>query len=121
MRLLAKPHHQPVANMRRRPYAEKSYRLLLRGRVSWSVHHSVLRKSRVLARLCDQAEPEDDTLDLHHLAEGIAHIIVHYLYTGVYQSLEERDLSPDERKIVKFRSWDSELRQPLDKPCPLLR
>jgi hypothetical protein len=72
--------------------AERSYRLLLRGRVSWAVHGSVLRNSGVLTRLCDQVE--DDTLDLQYLPESTAHINLHYLYTGVYQSLEERTYRP---------------------------
>jgi len=88
--------------MRKRPYAEKCYRLLLRSGASWSVHRSVLQKSRVLARLCDQAK--DDTLDLHHIPEDTAHIIVHHLYTGAYQSLEVLEVSPNERKIFEFRS-----------------
>ena len=62
----------------------------------------MLRKSPVLAGLCNQAR--DDTLDLSHISESTAHVLVHHLYTGTYQSLEAKKTSPTEGGIAKFES-----------------
>jgi hypothetical protein len=62
----------------------------------------VLKKSPVLGRLCDQAK--QNTLGLSHLSESTAHALVHYLYTGSYQSLEPKDIPPTGRGIARFKS-----------------
>lgn len=58
----------------------------LKGGASWSVHQSMLCKSPILARKCNEAQQQ--ILDFSHVAESTAHVLVHYLYTGAYQSYE---------------------------------
>ncbi|KAK5653056.1 hypothetical protein OQA88_9342 [Cercophora sp. LCS_1] len=84
------------------PYAEPCFKIILQNGEIWTVHHSILRKSSVLSRLCDDSE--DDTLDLSHISESVAHVVVHYLYTGTYGTLELQDQSLREGKIAKFKA-----------------
>lgn len=88
--------------MSNRPYAERCFTILLHGGARWSVHQSVLHKSSVLARRCSQAT--DHTLDLRNIHEDTAHVLVHYLYTGSYQTLEAKRVSRDRRKADEFKS-----------------
>src|SRR5690606_38652186 len=59
----------------------------------------------ILSRMCDKAE--DDRLDLSHIPQSAAHVLVHFLYTGTYKNLEEAgvlSLDVGDRKVEEFRS-----------------
>ncbi|KAJ4312671.1 hypothetical protein N0V84_009815 [Fusarium piperis] len=79
------------------PYVGTMYKLEFAGKLVIKVPRGVIDKHVAFA-----AHFADRHIDLTEMNESQAHILIHYLYTGNYQSLEPEADSPEEKRAKAF-------------------
>ncbi len=72
------------------------------SRIQYTVLQEFLRQCPELAHIC-RSNPWSRTIALPELDEDIGHTLVHYLYTGTYQTLKPRDVSGEVERITGYK------------------
>src|SRR6266516_1935950 len=88
-----------------RPYVTPAFSLLTcKDRVQFTVMQGYLQQSQKWAMECLSSRPFNQTISLPDVHEDLGHTLVHYLYTGTYQTLKSQDISGD-AKIKRFAEY----------------
>ncbi|KAI9752010.1 MAG: hypothetical protein M1835_001139, partial [Candelina submexicana] len=85
------------------PYVTPAFTLLIGpSRIQYTVLQEFLRQCPEWAHIC-RSNPWSRTIVLPAMNEDIGHTLVHYLYTGTYQTLKPRDVSGEVERITEYK------------------